>query len=187
MQEEKSGRRLFYRLVIVAVEALFGVTACGTTISRSRRQSLEALRGNARDRPWPCDDLLTLLFVTDENARAICASVDSHYSAAKPGLPFRVVLVAERAGPKAAVTAAYEQLRGAHPSLLLFLKEELAQQARVAPAPRHRAVPAHLPYLECAPHRLLHSWSALVQRSCTLRAPSHSCQLMETHTMPVHA
>lgn len=149
VQEEHSGRRLVYRLVVLAVEAAFGASAIGAVISRSRRQRLEGLRRAARDRPWLADDLLTILYVTDEDARAICASVDSHYGAARPGLPLRCVLVAERAGPAAAVTAAYEQLRGAHPNLLLFTKEELAQQVRArAQAFRvlfrvRRSVPCH--------------------------------------------
>jgi hypothetical protein len=110
------------------VEALFGMSAIGSTISRTRRQMLEALSNSARDVPFVVEDIVAILTVTDENEKAIMASVNSHYAAAKPNVPFRVVLVAERAD--SSLTKAFEELRRTHTNLLLFLKEELARQAR---------------------------------------------------------
>ena len=98
LQEEHDGARLFYRLLTIAIEFSFGVSACGATVSRTRRQRLEALRPVGRDAPFAVDDILTLLFVTDENAKAIVASADSHYGAAKPGAPpHNLVLLARKA------------------------------------------------------------------------------------------
>jgi hypothetical protein len=130
VQEERSGGRTLYRLAVAAAELMAGAAAVGATISRTRRLRLEALHPSARDTPFVCDDVLALLFVTDEDARAVAASVDSHYGAAKPELPFRVVLIAEAAGEGSAARRAYDELRSAHTNLLLFTKEELAQQAR---------------------------------------------------------
>lgn len=104
------------------------MSAIGTTISRTRRQMLESLSNSSRDVPFVVDDIVAVLTVTDENEKAIMASVNSHYAAAKPNTPFRVVLVAERAD--ATLTKAFEELRRTHTNLLLFLKEELARQVR---------------------------------------------------------
>ena len=48
------------------------------------------------------------------------------------GVPCRVVLVAETAADGSAARAAFEQLKPAHSNILLFTKEELAQQVRTA-------------------------------------------------------
>ena len=97
MQKESDGGRLVYRLIVIFAELYFGASSVGTIVSRARRQQLESLSQSTRETPFVLEDMLTLLTVTDEDAKAITASVNSHYAAAKPGKPFRVVLVAEMA------------------------------------------------------------------------------------------
>lgn len=146
-RDERQAWHTFYRVVIVAVEVLFGVSAVGALISRTRRQRLEALPRVSRDLPFAANDVLTLLMVTDEDERAIAASVESHYAAARVGAggkapPFRAVLVAEDGGEESQARRAHRALEAAYPSLLLFTKAELAEQARPSPLLPPRPVTA---------------------------------------------
>jgi hypothetical protein len=98
-RKERQQWRLFYRILIIIAELGYGMSSCSEIVSRSRRQRLEAMSQNRKDTPFTVDDLITLLYVTDETAETIEESVKSHYSASKPdGLPFRVVLVADSPG-----------------------------------------------------------------------------------------
>lgn len=115
-------------MLVLLVEALFGGSTILSLVCRIKRQRVEWLH-NAKDRPFAIDDLLTVLCVTDEHASTIVASVESHYAAKKPSLPFRIVLVSDNAGP--AVKQAHAELVGKYPGLLLFLKEDLARQEYV--------------------------------------------------------
>ena len=132
---ERDAWHTVYRIATVAVELAFGVSAVGALISRTRRQRLEALPRVTRDLPFAVNDVLALLMVTDEDERTIAACVESHYAAARAGArgkapPFRAVLVAEDAGDGSQARRAHGALAEAYPSLLLFTKAELAEQAR---------------------------------------------------------
>lgn len=97
--KERDGGRLFYRILVILAELAYGLSSCSEIVSRTRRQRLEAMNQNRKDTPFAVDDIVTLLYVTDESAETIEESVRSHYNAKKPdGLPFRVVLVADAPG-----------------------------------------------------------------------------------------
>jgi hypothetical protein len=97
--KERDGTKLFYRILVILAELAYGMSACSEIVSRSRRQRLEAMSQSRKDTPFTVDDVITLLYVTDETADTIEESVKSHYAAKKPdGLPFRVVLVADSPG-----------------------------------------------------------------------------------------
>jgi hypothetical protein len=127
--KEQDGARTFYRLLIVMVEMAYGMSSCTSIVSRSRRQRLEAITRNRKDTPFTADDIITLLYVTDETAETIEESVRSHYAASKPDLPFRVVLVADSPGGPAEDVA--KSLSRENGSLLHFVKEDLARQEYV--------------------------------------------------------
>jgi hypothetical protein len=132
-QDEKSGWRTFYRVLVIFVELIFGGTGLASLISRTQRQRLESLSNASRDLPFTINDVIAILTVTDEDERAITASVESHYKASKASangtvLPFRVVIVAETSGRETAATQAVAALQPQYPNLLLFNKKELAEQ-----------------------------------------------------------
>lgn len=97
--KERDGGRLFYRILVILAELAYGLSSCSEIVSRTRRQRLEAMSQNRKDTPFTVDDIISLLYVTDESAETIEESVRSHYNAKKPdGIPFRVVLVADSPG-----------------------------------------------------------------------------------------
>lgn len=128
MQENDSSQT-FYRIVIILAEIVYGVSSCSSIVSRTRRQRLEAMPRSKRDTPFHADDIITLLIVTDEAVATIVESARSHYGAAKPDLPFRVVLVCDTASGPA--KEAHDALAQEFPNVLLFSKEELARQEYV--------------------------------------------------------
>lgn len=129
MVQENDGSRTFYRIFIILIEVVYGVSSCSSIVSRTRRQRLEAMARSKRDTPFVVDDILALLVVTDESASTIIESARSHYAAAKPDLAFRVVLIADTPGGAAA--EAHEALKQEYSNVLLFVKEELARQEYV--------------------------------------------------------
>ena len=96
---ERDSAKLFYRILVILAELGYGLSSGSEIVSRSRRQRLEAMSSSRKDTPFMVDDIIALLYVTDEDAETIEESVRSHYAAQKPdGLPFRVVLVADSPG-----------------------------------------------------------------------------------------
>lgn len=143
--QENDSSHTFYRVAIVLAEFVYGISSCSSIVSRTRRQRLEAMPRSKRDTPFVVDDIITLLIVTDEAASTIIESVRSHYTAAKPDLRFRVVLVADSSN--GTVGEAFQALREEYSNVLLFSKEELARQEYVMNAqvrePRQRTTAAH--------------------------------------------
>ena len=96
---ERDSAKLFYRILVILAELGYGLSSGSEIVSHSRRQRLEAMSSSRKDSPFMVDDIIALLYVTDEDAETIEESVRSHYAAQKPdGLPFRVVLVADSPG-----------------------------------------------------------------------------------------
>jgi hypothetical protein len=132
-KDEKSGWRTSYRFIVIFVELVFGGTGVAAIVSRTQRLRLESLSNASHDLPFTINDVVAILTVTDEDERAISASIASHYKATKPSIngkvpPFRVVIVAEAHGSDTPAARAVAAMQPQYSNLLLFTKKELAEQ-----------------------------------------------------------